>query len=227
MSKFCLEQFLNIDDWGLPSISERRISVGVPSEFGNTIEILSSMYKEVSGKLMPIPYPVFDTLSVSKEYKQNENYFSYQSAEDLVTFGEFGLVRDVGSQTINILPVKYDASQNKIKLYTKITFKINFSNPGITSNKPADDLLDGVLINYEVAKYWNNQSTDKRQNKVTVNNSVLATGKWVKFETPEEGIYKISKSDLSLYGIDPNTVDPRTIKIYNNGGKVLPENIEF
>jgi hypothetical protein len=215
----------NADDWGSPSISERRISVGVPSEFGNTIEILSSMYKEISGKLLPIPYPVFDTLSVSNEYKQNENYYSYQSTEDLVTFGEFGLVRDVGSQTINILPVKYDALQNKIKLYKKIIFKINFSSPGITSNKPADDILDGALINYEVAKYWNNQSADKRQNKVTVNNSVLATGEWVKFETPEEGIYRISKSDLPLYGIDPNSVDPRTIKIYNNGGKVLLENI--
>ena len=28
---------------------------------------------------------------------------------------------------------------------------------------------------------------------------------------------------LPSFGIDPNTVDPRTIKIYNNGGKALPE----
>ena len=34
-----------------------------------------------------------------------------------------------------------------------------------------------------------------------------------------QGIYRISKSDLTLYGIDVNSVDPRTIKIYNNGGK--------
>ncbi|MDP2365032.1 MAG: C25 family cysteine peptidase, partial [Ignavibacteria bacterium] len=47
----------------------------------------------------------------------------------------------------------------------------------------------------------------------------------MRFEAPEEGIYQISKINLSLFGIDPNTVDPRTIKIYNNGGKVLPENI--
>ncbi|HDZ58782.1 MAG TPA: type IX secretion system sortase PorU [Ignavibacteriales bacterium] len=61
-------------------------------------------------------------------------------------------------------------------------------------------------------------------NKINAN-SVLATGEWVKFEAPEEGIYKIDFNLLSSMGFDPNTIDPRTIKIYNNGGKVLPENI--
>ena len=52
----------------------------------------------------------------------------------------------------------------------------------------------------------------------------MATGKWVRFEAPEEGIYKITKSQLSSFGFDANTIDPRTIKIYNNSGKVLSEN---
>ena len=114
----------NYDDWGSPSIIERRISVGVPSEFGNTIEVLSFAYKEIFGQLIPVPYPVKDTFSVSFDYKQNSNYFSFKSDEDLVTFGEYGLVRDVGSQTININPVKFDAALNRIKVYSKIVFKV-------------------------------------------------------------------------------------------------------
>ena len=54
----------------------------------------------------------------------------------------------------------------------------------------------------------------------------MAAGEWVRFEAPEEGIYKIDKQMLASFGIDVS-VDPRTIKIYNNGGKVLPENIEI
>ena len=215
----------NYDDWGSPSIIERRINVGVPSEFGNTIEVLSYAYKEIFGQIIPVPYTIYDSLSVSFNYKQNSEYFSFKADEDLVTFGDYGLVRDVGSQTINISPVKFDAALNKIKVYSKIVFKVNFNNSGILSSKPADDLLDGVLINYSVAKFWNNKTADKNLNKVTVTNSVLANGKWVRFEAPEEGIYKIAKANLSSFGIDPNTVDPRTIKIYNNGGKALPENI--
>ena len=60
-------------------------------------------------------------------------------------------------------------------------------------------------------------------NKVLLENSVLSTGKWIRFETREEGIYKISRSTLASFGIDPNSVDPRTIKIYGNGGKAISE----
>ena len=224
-AEFSFGSIKNLSDFGLPTIYARNISIGVPSEFGNTIEVLSTVYKEISGQLIPVPYPVQDTFSVSFEYKPSSEYYSSKSDENIVNFGSFGLVRDVGSQDISINPVKFDAAFNKIKLYTKIVFKVNFANSGLKSTKPAGDFLDGVLINYDVAKFWNNQNADKKLNKIAVTNSVLASGKWIRFEAPEEGIYKIGKSELSLFGIDANIVDPRTIKIYNNGGKELPESI--
>jgi len=51
-------------------------------------------------------------------------------------------------------------------------------------------------------------------------NSVLATGDWFKFRIDKNGIYKIDKNFLAQLGI-PNTIDPRTIKIYGDGGKPL------
>jgi len=217
----------NSDDSGSPIKPERRFSIGVPSEFGNTIEVLSTMFNEISGQLIPVPFPIEDTLSIAFEYKKNNEYSLYKAEDDLVTFGEFGFIRDVPSQLIKISPVKFDAGLNKIKLYSSIVFRINFSPSGTLSANPADDLLDGVLINYNVAKFWNDQNPKKGLNKLEIVNSVLANGKWVRFEAPEEGIYKITKANLSLYGIDANLVDPRTIKIYNNGGKELPENINI
>ena len=50
----------NSEKWGFPSILERKLNVGVPTEFGTTIEILSTFYKEISGHLIPVPYPVED-----------------------------------------------------------------------------------------------------------------------------------------------------------------------
>ncbi len=198
-------------------------------EFHQNLETLLKyshlLIKKFLDRLIPVPYPVHDTFSVSFDYKQNSNYFSFKSDEDIVTFGEYGLVRDVGTQTININPVKFDAALNKIKVYSKIVFKVNFNNSGTISHPNLQmTCLMVCLVNYDVAKFWNNKTADKNLNKVTVTNSVLANGKWVRFETPEEGIYKIAKANLSSFGIDPNTVDPRTIKIYNNGGKALPEN---
>lgn len=214
--------YQNQTDFGMPAIPVRLISVGVPSEFGNTIQVLSSSFREVKGEVIPVPTPEKDKGINNSEYLISDKYFSQNSNDDLVTFGEYGLTRNVPTQSIVISPVKFYPSQNKINLYTKIIFKISFSNSQTFSSKPASDLLDGVLINFNTAKYWTAKSN--KLNKGIIN-SVLSTGKWVRFVAPEEGIYKITKSTLTSFGIDPATIDPRTIKIYNNGGKVLPEEV--
>ena len=53
-------------------------------------------------------------------------------------------------------------------------------------------------------------------------NSVLANGNWFQFYIEKSGVYKISKSFLQQLGVDINNVDPRKIKIYGNGGRMLP-----
>jgi len=54
-------------------------------------------------------------------------------------------------------------------------------------------------------------------------NSVLAEGEWYKLAINETGIYKIDRSFLSDIGIDVESIDPRTIKIYGNPGGMLPQ----
>ena len=53
-------------------------------------------------------------------------------------------------------------------------------------------------------------------------NSVLATGDWYQFYVEKSGVYKVSKSFLQQLGLDVNSVDPKKIKIYGNGGRMLP-----
>lgn len=55
-------------------------------------------------------------------------------------------------------------------------------------------------------------------------NSVLANGQWYKIGVKQSGIYRIGASFLSdSLGWDLSTIDPRTIKVYGNGGNMLPE----
>lgn len=212
--------YAHLENFGMPAVPVRKITIGVPSEFGNTIQVISSSYTNKSGKIIPVPTPVSDDGISNGNFKISENYNSSKPADDLVTFGEYGLSRNVPVQSLVISPVKFYPAQNKITLYTKIIFKITFSRNQVVSAKPASDLLDGALLNYNVAKNWTVKGPSLKKG---VFNSVLSTGKWIRFEAPEEGIYKITKSTLSSFGIDANTIDPRTIKIYNNGGKALPE----
>ena len=60
------------------------------------------------------------------------------------------------------------------------------------------------------------------QNQFNISNSVLSSGKWSRFYVEKSGVYRISKSFLSSLGFDMNSVNPNKIKIYGNGGRMLP-----
>ena len=54
-------------------------------------------------------------------------------------------------------------------------------------------------------------------------NSVLSTGTWYKIPVNQDGIYKIDKNYLNNLGINTNSINPKNIRIYGNGGGMLPE----
>lgn len=54
--------------------------------------------------------------------------------------------------------------------------------------------------------------------------SVLVSGEWYKVGVTETGVYKLDKDFLNSLGLDVNSLDPRTIKVYGNGGGgMLPQ----
>ena len=55
-------------------------------------------------------------------------------------------------------------------------------------------------------------------------NSVLASGNWYKIAVKNEGIYKITYDFLRNLGIDVNSINPKNIRVYGNGGAMLPQN---
>jgi hypothetical protein len=61
------------------------------------------------------------------------------------------------------------------------------------------------------------------ENSLYADHSVLATGIWVKISTSSNGIYRISHDDLKSFGLEPSAINPKNIKLYGNGGGMLPE----
>ena len=80
------------------------------------------------------------------------------------------------------------------------------------------------LISFTYSFHNSTANRNQNQNVVqSVSNSVLATGNWHRFYVEKSGVYRISKSFLQSLGFNVN-VDPRNIKIYGNGGRMLPLN---
>ncbi|GAB3822775.1 hypothetical protein GCM10028895_28060 [Pontibacter rugosus] len=52
---------------------------------------------------------------------------------------------------------------------------------------------------------------------------MLSTGEWYKLAVTQSGIYKIDKSVLQALGINTQSLDPKKIQVYGNGGGMLPQ----
>jgi hypothetical protein len=130
-----------------------------------------------------------------------------------------------------------------------INFKINSDFMGFRINAEVDDIINK---SNDLEKYFNDidglyfmrnpivkeNTVYKRLKSFTINysnttfgkslqnvnaiqNSVLANGTWHRFYVEKSGVYQVSKSFLQSIGVNV-AVDPRNIKIYGNGGRMLP-----
>ena len=75
-----------------------------------------------------------------------------------------------------------------------------------------------ISFDYEVIYNKKNENNLTIQN---IENSVLGTGNWYRFYVQKSGVYTWTKDFLQSLGFDTN-VDPRQIRIYGNGGRMLP-----
>jgi hypothetical protein len=80
-------------------------------------------------------------------------------------------------------------------------------------------------ISYSITKRQDARRTtpDYNGRMGYVNESVLNTGNWYKIGVTSEGLYQLDYSFFNALGVDVNAIDPRTVKVYGNGGAALPQ----
>jgi len=64
---------------------------------------------------------------------------------------------------------------------------------------------------------------NKNQKNSFVINSVLESGEWFKIGVLRDGVFKLTYQFLKDLGIDVDNINPQDLKLYGNGGKMLPE----
>lgn len=89
----------------------------------------------------------------------------------------------------------------------------------VTADGSIEELLDYDLT-WQVSA---NPAARSASGSAFANSSVLASGQWYKVGVTQTGIYKIDKALLTKMGIDVAQLNTANIRIYGNGGKMLPE----
>ncbi len=207
-----------------PLIPERNVVVGIPFESQVSCELLEiEKSKTIDGKL--IPTPTFGGNSIA-EFAYLEDQSIYQAKQSfpqqLVELSPPAIMRDHQVVMARFYPIQFFPQLEQIQLFNKIVIRITFSGGHREQNENSKfdhySLDNQLLINPIQAAKW------KRSRFSTNQSSLRKTGfsEYYRILLQEEGIYKISGTDLIAAGIDLTNIKPDRIKIFNNGGLQLP-----
>ena len=163
---------------------------------------------------------------------------SYSHEEGLILFKEYSS-NDLVLSAAELVNTKYEII-SRDQLYDldikNLKSQVEFQYTTTTARSRKSSLVslnpiiddEGVLkrlVSFEIRS--NSNSTTNQEFRTAsvssaITNSVLNNGNWYKFYVEESGVYKLSRRFLNEMGVNVNSVDPRTIKIFGNGGQMIP-----
>ncbi len=185
--------------------------------------------------------PIFPTLtSVSR--RDSPGFYPSKLVEVIPS----GFVRDQRVASLQINPVQYNSLTKQMRIFTSVTFRIDFPHSPVTGGNPNvasvgrtfsgvqkplqgaspvfENLFRGTLQNYEQARSWRRQ---RRTNYNSTNaNSVprapaLTGTNTYRFKIPviKTDLYRISYSHIKAAGVEPEDIDLDTLQLESGGRK--------
>ena len=124
----------------------------------------------------------------------------------------------------NVSGVSYISDNIELEYFNSIQRKQNY---GVINFVPIINSTSNYkrITSYKVEVITQSISptSSNSLSKAFVQNSVLSSGEWFKIGVVSNGVYKLSYSFLKGLGLDLDNINPQQIKLYGNGGKMLPE----
>lgn len=157
--------------------------------------------------------------SISLLFKPNYSDYSNSGVQITNIIYEQVQVSDLGDLSLTNIPKQPNET---LKIATSRDQKQGFISlsPIISEGNSFKRIKSfSYSINNTSSKSNSSASTSK---SAIISNSVLTSGDWYRFYVEKSGVYKISKSFLQNLGFDASKSDPKRIKIYGNGGRMLP-----
>ena len=174
------------------------------------VEVKNALYDLTKNNL---PYYIF---SNTTGYNQTATPSLITKKTQIVTEPHASVIKKLFSahltQNFEVTPIASLCKNENLNKHKLIPFRFNNQNQ-------IEELID-YTVNWQISSANNRRASSAAAFK---NNSVLANGTWYKIGITKTGFHKIDKSFLTGLGINVNGLDPKKIKLFGNGGRMLPE----
>jgi hypothetical protein len=213
----------------LPDLKYRPVTIALPSTNLPVLEVVQTDYRSERGVRLP---PLGDIrIDEHDEFYRTAEHIRMRTDIDqpLATIHEIGSVRGVILGTVHIHPIRIADNGNTVHIHNRIIIRITFAGGTFgTLDEYSYNTLRHTVLNIEqipIAVESRLRMEGIRAAPESTQGSLLAEGNWYRITIDSDGMYRINASTLQEAGIPIESIDPRTIKMYSHGGRMLPENV--
>lgn len=207
---------------GAPRIPFEEIKIGIPLGASIDINIISSRSEKhvLNARLSPVPDVISTELGSAWVFAIDESLYRLPSsplasALNLMSFRGYTHI------PIKLSPFVYNGNRELlVTAQALIRIQIN-GNTATRSNPPSDELANLFLeqvINPEYAKGWHSDFRDQIHYA-----DFSKSDYWMRIETDQDGMYKLSSSQLSSLPL--SDINPQDFRIFSTGGALISSTI--
>ncbi len=160
---------------------------------------------------LPLFIRKYPSIIIDEAYLQNQTFVALSDTEqDLLDLKSFG--NEIG------LNISLNKFEGKVTSYIEfIPFRIN------PQNGQAEKLISFDIFYIEAVDHSSLNSYSEARKIARTDNSVLSAGEWHKLGIVESGVYLLNYNYLVGLNSMFAGADMNSIKLYGNGGNMLPE----
>lgn len=224
---------------GAPQLPSHGVLLGVPTTAGVTVQVLEAHFTtRTAVHLAAAPPLPLDTAGFDDRLNDPPPDAGQMTAINttdafypgpLAELGEVGNLREQPVVQVQFYPVQYNPHRGEVRLYHRLVVQLTW-RPVITAagadarwaNSAYDALRQRILLNPTVVT----RPPSPVPPIVTAaaqNTGALAANsatQRLKVGITEEGLYKLTPTDLINAGFDPNAINPQTLKLHNGGSEI-------
>ena len=217
---------------GHPQLPRRILLLGVPPESELTLEVTPLETVPVPGSFAICPAP-----AAVAEQGEGEllRYVERETSPDPVVYGrddlyppqvarvsDLGFLRNQRIARLEVSPFQVHPLSGELYHHRRLRVALHFGGqPGALAAAPTESdefeaVLRSVLVNYQEARVWRGNPARAA--------AMLAA--WTppqpgyKLMVAEDGLYELDRAALAAAGLPVDTLDPRTLQLFNRGQEV-------
>lgn len=215
--------FTDPSNSGTYKLPSKTILIALPAYSKPEISVIS-FDEKIHSKTIPQLNPVLKKINDSTivEDYSDLSYKTQQGISNkIIEILGYGWYRNYYCAQIKINTHHFNETNNSIIERKNILLKVNLEgiwNSAIQLSKLNDDLEKDIIYNYEIAGQFNSEPvfniTDSTGNWINYNSEYLKIG------TVQNGLFRISKSDLESMGVMVSGINPRTFQLFETGDEI-------